>query len=126
MSILPDTSVWVAHFRERNGHLSWLLETAQALSHPFIVAELACGTPPAPRDVTLRAIDLLPRCRQASLSEVVDLIERERLYGQGCGLIDICLLVSVLLTPEGKLWTLDKRLDAMAERFGVAYRAGLH
>jgi len=36
----------------------------------------------------------------------------------GYGLIDLHLLASVLITPGTKLWTLDKRLARLAERFG--------
>jgi len=35
--------------------------------------------------------------------------------------VDIALLASTLLTPGASLWTLDKRLAGLAERFGVAY-----
>jgi hypothetical protein len=34
------------------------------------------------------------------------------------GVIDLHLLASVLITPGAKLWTLDKRLARLAERFG--------
>jgi hypothetical protein len=44
----------------------------------------------------------------------------------GCGLVDVVLLTSTLITPGAKLWTLDKRLARLAERFGVAYRAAVH
>jgi len=62
---------------------------------------------------------LLRCCNQAGLQEVEEFIEREALYGLGCGLIDLQLLASVLITPGAKLWTLDKRLAKLAERFGV-------
>ncbi len=46
--------------------------------------------------------------------------------GLGCGLVDISLLASTLITPGAELWTLDKRLDELAERFGVAHLPTLH
>ena len=122
MSVLVDTSVWVDHFRHRNAALVELLEGDQVMSHPMVVAELSCGTPPAPRVQTLNAIELLRPCRQASLLEVREFIEHNRLYGLGCGLVDMALLASTLITPDGQLWTLDKRLADMAGRFGVAYQ----
>lgn len=121
MNVLIDTSVWVDHFRKRNHALVELIEMDQVLNHPMVVAELACGTPPAPRAQTLQSIGLLRPCNQASLQEVVDFIEREALYGLGCGLADLCLLASTLITPGTQLWTQDKRLADMAGRFGVAY-----
>ncbi len=56
----------------------------------------------------------------------MDFIEREKLYGLGCGLVDVALLASTLITPGAMLWTLDKRLTVLAGRFGVAYQSGLH
>lgn len=126
MSVLIDTSVWVDHFRNRNNTLIGLLEMDLALAHPMVLVELACGTPPAPRTQTLGNIELLQPVKQASLSEVRDFIEREKLYGLGCGLVDMALLASTLITPSAMLWTLDKRLAELAGRFGVAYEANLH
>ncbi len=123
MSVLVDTSVWVDHFRVRNDALIQLLETDRVLGHPMIQVELACGTPPAPRVQTLNNIGLLQPCNQAGLREVADFIERERLYDLGCGLVDMVLLASTLITPGAQLWTLDKRLRAMAERFRIAFQA---
>jgi predicted nucleic acid-binding protein len=51
--ILADTSVWVAHFRRVNPLLQSLVGMDQVLCHPLIVLELACGTPPAPRERTI-------------------------------------------------------------------------
>ncbi len=123
MSVLVDTSVWVDHFKVRNDALVQLLETDRVLGHPMIQIELACGTPPAPRLQTLNNIGLLQPCNQAGLREVADFIERERLYGLGCGLVDMVLLASTLITPGAQLWTLDKRLRAMAKRFRIAFQA---
>lgn len=126
MNVLVDTSVWVAHFRSRNDTLVQLVEADQVLNHPMIVVELACGTPPAPHTQTLDDIGLLRCCNQASLSEVRDFIERERLYGSGCGLVNMCLLASTLITPGARLWTLDKNLAAAADRFDLTYRPQGH
>ncbi len=98
-----------------------VIERDLALTHPMIVAELACGTPPAPRLQTLGDIGLLAAARQASINEVMTFIEREKLYGLGCGLVDLSLLASTLITPDATLWALDKRLADLAQRFGVAY-----
>ncbi len=120
--VLVDTSVWVEHFRRRNAAMVELLASESALTHPMVLAELACGTPPAPRLRTLRDLRLLRQTQQASLPEVMDLIEREELYGLGCGLIDLMLLASTLISPVAELWTLDKRLAALADRFGVLHQ----
>lgn len=126
MNVLIDTSVWVDHFRNGNDTLVDLIVSDFALTHPMVILEIACGTPPAPRIQTLNYISLLQSCNQASLSEVMEFVEIEELYGVGCGLVDLALLASTLISPGTKLWTLDNRLAELAERFGVAYRTTLH
>lgn len=125
MSVLIDTSVWIEHFRNGNGALIDLIGRDLALIHPMVVAEIACGTPPA-RSQTLETIGLLRPCHQASLGEVMAFIEREKLYGLGCGLVDMALLASTLITPGARLWTLDRLLADLAGRFAVAYQPMLH
>ncbi|SDH85755.1 hypothetical protein SAMN05216588_10848 [Pseudomonas flavescens] len=126
MSVLVGTSVWIDHFRRGNAGLVELIGLDLVLTHPLVLAEIACGTPPAPRVSTLANLALLQRCNQAGLDEVMAFIERERLYGLGCGVVDLALLASTLITPGAELWTLDKRLAELADRFGVAHRAFLH
>ena len=121
MSVLIDTSVWVDHFRRTNDSLVALILRDEGLTHPMVLGELACGTPPAPRRQTLDDIGLLQGARQASWAEVMGFIEREQLFGLGCGLVDMTLLASTLMTPGARLWTLDKRLAALAARFGSAF-----
>lgn len=124
--VLIDTSVWVDHFRHHNGALVALLGLDMAWTHPMVVAELACGTPPAPRQRTLDDIGWLQPVRQATLPEVMALIERERLHGLGCGLVDLLLLASACITPGATLWTLDKRLAGLAARMGVYHGPAAH
>jgi len=121
MSVLVDTSVWIDHFRHGNAVLAALLEMDMTIIHPMVIAEIACGTPPEPRAQTLANLGLLPASERPALTEIMDFIEREKLYGLGCGLIDITLLASALLTPGAQLWTLDKRLANLAHRFGIAF-----
>ena len=126
MSVLIDTSVWIDHFRQGNDALVDLIGLDFALTHPMVILELACATPLAPRAQTLHNIGLLQPCNQASLSEVMAFVEHEKLYGLGCGLVDMALLASTLITPGTELWTLDRRLADLARRFGVAHRPTLH
>jgi hypothetical protein len=101
--------------------LQALLAQDAVLTHPLVLLEIACGTPPSPRIKILRALELLQSVQQASLREVREFIEREKLFGKGCGAVDVQLLTSTLLTSNVALWTLDKCLIAMAERFGVGF-----
>jgi predicted nucleic acid-binding protein len=125
MSVLIDTSVWIDHFRNANSALVDLMELDLALTHPMVILEIACGTPPA-RAQTLSDMKFLQRCNQASLPEVMAFIEHEKLYGLGCGLVDMVLLASTLITPGTEFWTLDKRLADLATRFGVAHQPTRH
>ena len=95
------------------------------LCHPWVLGEIACGTPPA-RERTLADLAALQIAKMASVQELMVFVERERLYGAGCGLLDLALLASVSITPGARLWTLDKRLDALTERFGVAFASPTH
>jgi predicted nucleic acid-binding protein len=121
-AVLADSSVWVAHFRKPNGVLQSLLATDLVLCHPLIVLELACGTPPSPRERTLGDLRKLQQSVIATTEETLELIEREQFQDLGCGAVDMSLLASVLLTPDTLLWTVDKNLDALAMRLGVAFR----
>jgi predicted nucleic acid-binding protein len=119
--VLVDTSVWVDHFRFRNDRLANLLELGLVMTHPLVLGEIACGTPPQ-RTQTLSDLDKLQATQQAGARETMAFVERERLFGLGCGWVDMLLLASALMTPETALWTLDKRLCALTERFGVRHR----
>ncbi|MCL2524946.1 MAG: VapC toxin family PIN domain ribonuclease [Betaproteobacteria bacterium] len=123
--VLVDTSIWVDHFRLRNEVLVNLLLHDLVMAHPLIIGEIACGTPPD-RTQTLLDLDQLQPTQIISIREVLHFIGRERLYGLGCGLVDIMLLASALMTPGVELWTLDKRLSALAERFGIKHQPVLH
>ena len=119
--VLVDTSVWVDHFRNKNEMLIALLLRDSAVIHPLIIGELACGTPPERRN-TLRYLKGLGYVQQASLEETMDFVERESLFGLGCGLVDLLLVASTLITQNTRLWTLDKRLTGIAQRFGVNFQ----
>ena len=120
--ILVDTSVWVDHFKNKNDTLIELLLSDCVLMHPMILAEIACGTPPAPRQQTLSNLDLLPKSHQATMTEVLAFIENEKLFGSGCGLVDITLLASTRITPGARLWTLDKRLSRLADILNIGFQ----
>lgn len=120
--VLVDSSVWVAHFRRANPLLQSLLAADQVLCHPLVVIEIACGTPPAPRERTLADLKRLRASPIATTSEILKLIEGEKLENSGCGAVDMALLASVRLTPAAALWTIDRNLDALATRLGLTHR----
>lgn len=125
MNVLVDTSVWVHHFRHGEPALADLLQADRVLVHPMVLGEIACGTPPA-RERTLQWLSQQQQPIQAGLQEVMALIGREQLYGLGCGLVDLTLLASTLMTPGASLWTRDGSLLKLVERFNVRYQVAAH
>ena len=92
--------------------------------HPFVVVEVACGTPPGRSDIIDR-LGQLESVPVASPDELLALRQRRALFGRGCGFVDISLLASALLSDYTVLWTMDKRLAAVATALGRAYRPAL-
>ncbi len=124
MNVLVDTSVWVAHFKLRDERLVTQLEAGLVICHPYIITEIACGTPPNRREV----MDMLAALRSAAVAthgEVLTLIERRALHGRGCGLVDLSLLAAALMGDNTYLWTLDRRLDEIATEVGRAFKPTL-
>jgi predicted nucleic acid-binding protein len=116
--ILVDTSVWVQHLRTGSAHLQALLQEGQALCHPFVVGELACGNLRG-RGELLGLLMALPEARLAEHQEVLHLLDSAHLYGRGLGWIDLHLLVSSLLSGC-TLWTLDRPLQRAAAALNVS------
>jgi predicted nucleic acid-binding protein len=117
--VLVDTSVWVAHLRDGTIGLEELLGEGDVVCHPFIVGELACGNLKN-RSEVLSLLQALPMAVLAEHEEVIQFIENQRLMGKGLGYIDVHLLASANLM-EVQLWTLDKRLNEVSSRMGLAY-----
>jgi predicted nucleic acid-binding protein len=118
--VLVDTSVWAQHMRHEVAALSALLEAGEALTHPFVIGELALGNLQN-RDIVLADFRLLPQAVLAAHDEVMALVERNRLFGRGIGFVDAHLLAAARLSQDAFLWTFDKKLAAAAVRLGLAY-----
>lgn len=121
--ILVDTSVWVDHLRRSDARLVRALTSAQVVTHPFVIGELACGNLKQ-RTTVLALLRDLPASNQASDQEVLFFIDRHELMGQGIGYVDAHLLAAVMLNGGARLWTRDRRLNALADRLGVAHVPG--
>jgi predicted nucleic acid-binding protein len=121
--ILVDTSVWVQHFRDRDAILAELLERGAALTHPFVIGELALGNL-RQRELVLRMLSRLPAATVATNAEVLGFIDRNALFGRGVGYVDVHLLAAARLTAGSQLWTLDKRLNDVAVELGMAAGRG--
>ena len=117
--VLVDTSVWVEHLRRGEPRLAVLLGSAEALCHPFIVGELACGNLRNRAEI-LGLLQALPTVDRASDEEVLEFIERNGLHGGGLGLVDMHLLASCVLSRR-QIWTLDTSLARGAAALGLQY-----
>lgn len=117
--ILVDTSVWIEHFRSANAILSELLDDGEVIGHAFVIGELALGNL-RQRDEILLRLRRLRQAVSASHAEVLELIERETLSGRGIGYVDAHLLAAARLTVGSRLWTRDRRLQAVAAQLGLA------
>jgi len=116
--ILADTSIWIDHLRHGNSRLSQFLLDGEVLSHPFVIGELACGLL-TKRARILSLLEALPKVTIAEHSEVLRLVDKERLHGRGLGWIDMHLLASAALTPS-PIWRLERALLRVATAMGVA------
>jgi predicted nucleic acid-binding protein len=106
--LLADTSVWVNHLRRSDPRLQQALLDDQILMHPFVLGELACGSLHK-RASILSDLGELPMAISADHGEVLEFLERHRLYAKGIGWVDAHLLASAALT-RCRLWTHDSRL----------------
>ncbi len=98
--------------------LATLIANDQLCTHPFVVAELACGFLPD-RQRTLTYLDELIALRTVRLADVRIMIEARGLASKGIGLTDAHLIASCLATPGTQIWTIDAALGRVAESLGV-------
>jgi hypothetical protein len=69
-------------------------------------------------------VQSLPAIAIAEHTEVLHLVETNRLYVQGIGWVDAHLLASALVS-RSLLFTSDHKLHQIADSLGAAYRSGL-
>ena len=116
--VLIDTNIWVEHFRHENKHVSALLDSGRVVIHPLIVAELALGGL-RNREMTLASLETLAELPVAELQEVRQLIEIQKLYTAGIGLVDAHLIASLIIVQTSTgLWTEDEGLARVAGKLG--------
>jgi len=117
--ILVDTSVWIDHLAHPIDTIFELAEAEQLLSHPFVIGELALVSIKNRRHF-LETFAQLPAATTATDDEVLALIEHHSLFGRGVGYLDAHLITSVMLTDNAKIWTFDKRMQAVAIELSCA------
>jgi predicted nucleic acid-binding protein len=123
--VLVDSSVWITYLQSGVQRLTQLLEDQQVLVHEMVMGEVVMGSEQQ-RALAFELLPFLPMTQSASHLEVMELVDKQRLHGRGVGYIDVHLLTAVVLQPGARLWTLDKRLYAAADRLGIAFTDLLH
>jgi predicted nucleic acid-binding protein len=117
--VLIDSSIWIDHFRNSNSTLVKLLDGKLVSTHPFIVGELALGQQKQ-QHVIIEALGHLPNLPVALDTEVMMLIQTERLAGSGIGYVDAHLIASAKLA-QAKVWTKDKKLLGVLSRLDLVH-----
>jgi predicted nucleic acid-binding protein len=117
--VLVDTSVWVSYLRHGHADLARLLNDGEVACHRFVVGELACGNLKN-RAVILSHLEALPMEAAVEHEEVLAFIENHNLMGKGLGYVDVHLLASAVLSRL-PLWTLDRKLQQVADVLHVRY-----
>jgi predicted nucleic acid-binding protein len=119
MMVLVDTSIWIDHLRHSDSGLASLLEGGDAVCHPLVIGELACGHL-HPRREILHRLALLPSATMARHPEVLAFIEAHRLSGLGLGFIDMHILAAAKLDGL-RVWSRDKAMRAAAEKLKLSF-----
>jgi hypothetical protein len=90
------------------------------------VSRKFCTTQPRPRSSYLLCTVTHRSARAAVFKQQVALLPSPSTRARRLAIlersnVDMSLLASVLLTPDAVLWTVDKNLDTLAARLGVAF-----
>jgi predicted nucleic acid-binding protein len=117
--IVVDASVWIDHFRRTNWQLLALLKDHRVVTHQLLLGELRCGSVPSPRAASLEFLANLIQMESVDIAEVLAEVELREMYGSGCGLVDMAILIATLRMPQAKLWSRDKKMQRLAAKLGI-------
>lgn len=117
--ILVDTAIWIDHLHAVESSLVELLRNDEAGCHPLVIEELAL-TAIKQRDIVLELLANLYQFPVLTHDEVMQLVDRRRLWGRGLSAADVNLLGSVSLVGGARLWTRDRRLKTIGAEIGVS------
>jgi hypothetical protein len=122
--VLVDTSVWIRFLANRAPYaagLDRLLGLDDVAGHELIYGELLIGDRGG-RAKLLAAYERMYQADTVPHRDLVAFVRDRALHGRGVGWIDVHLLASAIV-GRLQLWTADPRSLALAEEFGIAYRA---
>lgn len=119
-TILADTNIWCKYFRYGNSTLTKIIEHDFLAMHPLVIGELAVGNL-KDREQTIHDLGSFQQVKPATDEETHFLLREHGLWGKGIQWNDLLILASVIASPGTLLWTNDKRLAEIAQRFSVSY-----
>jgi predicted nucleic acid-binding protein len=115
--ILADTSIWIDYLRGQNDRLALYIQQDRLVIHPMILGELSLGSF-KDRQIILKNCASLPLISTVSYEMVMEFINQFSLMGKGIGWVDANLLAAVSY-DSAKLWTRDKKLNAIAQELNL-------
>ncbi len=124
--ILVDTSVWINHFREENNELVRLLNSNrrnienEIVCHPLVIGETILGSI-SNRQKMKSFLFSLKHIQAADHYQVIEFIDKEKLFTTGLNFVDCHLLLAAVLNDDLFLWTNDKQLAKQAADRNVSY-----
>jgi hypothetical protein len=96
-----------------------MLIAGEVAGHELVFGELLVGSP-AGRAKLLADYERISQSPKVPHQKVVAFVRNRHRYGQGASWIDLHLLASALV-GRVRFWTADTRMQALAERLGVAF-----
>ena len=121
--ILVDTSIWIEHVKKPLPVFQALLNDMLVMTHPLIIGELTCGDYGRPEhDHLLQIVAETDHAAGMTHSDLLHWIKARKLYCHGVGYIDMHLLAAAHLGHARALWTMDGKLQRIAQELGVAFQ----
>ena len=128
--VLVDTSVWIEFFKAKHPYFqdfSVLLADRQVLTTSCIFGELLQGARNKREEkILLEFWNDLPKVSlelfENSWINAGKTSSTERWYAKGVGLIDATIL-QISKTTGAKLWTLDKAMNKISEKWALRFEA---
>ncbi len=118
--VLVDACIWIDYLRKGDAALGQLLDANRVLMHPFVLGELALGGGKQRKDSWPFMVNL-PSAEMADNWDVINMLDGKKMVGIGIGFVDAHLVASTIL-ENGKLYTRDKRLAAVAANLKIQFQ----
>ncbi len=113
MKLIADSSVWIDHFKRANPVFQSKLEELDIYTHSAVILELGLGQIKNRKEV-LGYFDFLPKAIEASMDEVMAMVNQYKLHGMGLGAIDAQILASAKLSQLA-IFTRDQAMIRAAK-----------